>query len=464
MARTLALEGRRAPPRPGQPFLSAPRASHPPGGVPPLHRKYVPVRPLQVRPRMCSLPSATPRVGVWSGLRRQPRPPPHIAATTSHLGTWVWAPAGLLIISGAHWVAWLWPHAIVLCSRTPLCCCCMPFNMLLLYSCSTARAASRRQLQTTVVYGFVAYRMRPAGRTRMCAQAWHTCMKLEASWSRSGAGAVRPAQIRVYVYVRPAVAACAGTSSGRPGPACAAIFDHRPGTWPAGYGAGSVFYTPHWDTVPVPTGPNVAHSTSVRAIRDGAACPHLGGPSDRGAGLLGHCRRGVGKPEARGPRLSPVRLRIDLWSAPYRACLCGMGPLDSSLPPQLYTRTCTYSQAQGPIATCRGSGSSRPRHAWGNSGETHNSSVSPLPCCRGWPHGATASGTIPTGSSHGTSRQGSSRGSALDSTMPHLFGRRAGTCPLWPNTWRWSIATSPRNLPAVAFSAPSREGPSWACT
>ena len=43
-----------------------------------------------------------------------------------------------------------------------------------------------------------------------------------------------------------------------------------------------------------------AHSTSVRAIRDGAAC-----------------RRGVGKPEARGPRLSPVRLRLDLWSAPY---------------------------------------------------------------------------------------------------------------------------------------------------
>ena len=42
----------------------SPEGIPPPGGVPPLQRKYVLVRPLQARPRMCSLPTATPRVGV----------------------------------------------------------------------------------------------------------------------------------------------------------------------------------------------------------------------------------------------------------------------------------------------------------------------------------------------------------------------------------------------------------------
>ena len=191
--------------------------------------------------------------------------------------------------------------------------------MLLLHSCSTARAASRRQLQTIVVYGF-----RPGS---------HVCIShapgQPAARARAGmahveleqAGAAQLAQIRVYV--RQAVAARMGTSSGRPGPACAAIFDHWHVAGRIRRGKRVLHAALGYLSLPAPMSCGGmaralhVHSTSVQAIRDGAACPHLGGPSDRGAGLPGHCRRGVGEPEARGPRLSPVRLRIDRWSAPY---------------------------------------------------------------------------------------------------------------------------------------------------
>ena len=190
-----------------------------------------------------------------------------------------------------------------MCHLTPLMLLLYAFK-LLLYSIfafsSTARTASRRQLQTTGLSHIA--RARPAARAGAGMVHVHEAKSCEAGApARGRRGAAGPDQ-SVHTYVRPSQRArvhspagqarlaqrysITSVARGRPDMARAreAWSIRRTGipflSLPAPMSCGGTVRVLH------------AHSTSVRAIRDGAACPHLGGPGDRGPGLLGHLPEG----------------------------------------------------------------------------------------------------------------------------------------------------------------------------